>query len=94
MRSKLIQIKEAAELLGVSKLTLRNWDKEGKLIAYRHPINNYRVYRSEDIDGILEKIGPKEKLKWSPKTKLSTAPKEKDTQKTKSYTLKVLHLKD
>jgi len=30
-------IKEAAEILGVSPLTLRNWDKAGKFKAQRHP---------------------------------------------------------
>jgi len=53
---KLITIKEAASLLGVTPLTLRNWDKNGKLIALRHPLNNYRVYRRLDIDKLIEDI--------------------------------------
>ena len=53
---KYFTIKEEAELLGVPPLTLRNWDKAGKLIASRNPINNYRVYRREDIDELLGKI--------------------------------------
>lgn len=56
-QAKLITIKEAASLLGVSALTLRNWDKKGKLIAFRHPLNNYRVYKREDIEALLDKIG-------------------------------------
>lgn len=91
MKGKLIQIKEAAEILGVSKLTLRNWDKEGKLTAYRHPINNYRVYRSEDVEKIIEKIESGEKPIREQKRKLSTDEKE---EKPKSFTLKVLHLSD
>ncbi|MFA6315418.1 MAG: MerR family DNA-binding transcriptional regulator [Candidatus Paceibacterota bacterium] len=51
---ELIQIKDAAKMLGVTTLTLRNWDKAGKLTAYRHPINNYRVYRRSDIEKILD----------------------------------------
>jgi type I restriction enzyme M protein len=39
-----MSISEAAGFLGVSKATLRNWDKEGKLKALRHPINKYRGY--------------------------------------------------
>jgi excisionase family DNA binding protein len=39
-----VTLSEAASYLGVSKTTLRNWDKEGKLKAHRHPINRYRVY--------------------------------------------------
>jgi DNA (cytosine-5)-methyltransferase 1 len=56
MENKLISIKEAAEILNVSKLTLRNWDNSGKLVAFRHPINNYRVYNLEDIENIIKKI--------------------------------------
>lgn len=51
--SKLITIKEAAELLNVTTLTLRNWDKGGKLTPLRHPINNYRVYKRQDIEDLL-----------------------------------------
>lgn len=50
----LITVKEAAELLGVTPLTLRNWDKSGKLKALRHPLNNYRVYKRADIDKLIE----------------------------------------
>jgi excisionase family DNA binding protein len=94
MKGKLIQIKEAAEILGISKLTLRNWDKEGKLTAYRHPINNYRVYRSEDIEKIIEKIESGEKPIKEQKRKLSTGGNEESGEKSKSFTLKVLHLSD
>ncbi|MCX6715644.1 MAG: MerR family DNA-binding transcriptional regulator [Candidatus Taylorbacteria bacterium] len=55
--SKLITIKEAASMLGVTTLTLRNWDKNGKLIPSRHPLNNYRVYKRADIDNLIEEIG-------------------------------------
>jgi DNA (cytosine-5)-methyltransferase 1 len=55
-QAKLITIKEAASLLGVSALTLRNWDNNGKLVALRHPLNNYRVYKREDIDALIAKI--------------------------------------
>ena len=56
MDNKYISIKNAAEILGVSKLTLRNWDKLEKLKAYRHPLNNYRIYKVEDIERIIELI--------------------------------------
>lgn len=49
-------IKEAAELLGVDKTTLRRWDKAGKLKPYRHPINSYRLYKRSDIEQILKGI--------------------------------------
>ena len=54
--NKYITIKNASIILGVSKITLRNWDKSGKLKAHRHPFNNYRVYKIEDIDKVLEMI--------------------------------------
>ena len=54
--SKLVTIKEAAKMLGVTPLTLRNWDNAGKLKASRHPINNYRVYRRSDIENLVETI--------------------------------------
>ena len=44
-----VTISEAAKLLNVSISTLRNWDKSGKLIPVRHPINSYRLYRLNDL---------------------------------------------
>lgn len=46
-------VAEAAELVGVSPWTLRNWDKAGKLKPERHPINGYRIYRREDLEATL-----------------------------------------
>lgn len=51
-----ITIKDASKILGVSKITLRNWDKNGKLKAHRHPFNNYRMYKSEDVEKVIEMI--------------------------------------
>ena len=42
-------VKEAAELLGCSPNTIRNWGREGKLPEYRHPLNNYRMFRKSDL---------------------------------------------
>jgi site-specific DNA-methyltransferase (adenine-specific) len=61
-QKKYLKIKEVAELFGVTTLTLRNWDKSGKLKAHRHPINNYRVYKPEDIELLLRKIESEKKL--------------------------------
>jgi len=62
MGKKYLTIKETAELIGVTPLTLRNWDKAGKLRALRNPINNYRVYRPEDIELFQRLIETKRKL--------------------------------
>ena len=56
MNKDYITIKEAAEILGVSRMTLRRWDKKGKLKASRHPFNNYRIYKRELIEKIAKKI--------------------------------------
>jgi len=56
---KYLTVKEVAEILGVTPLTVRNWDKSGKLKAIRHPINNYRIYKLEDIENFLKKLNKK-----------------------------------
>jgi DNA-binding transcriptional MerR regulator len=56
MQNKYITIKQAAKILGVTPLTLRNWDNSGKFEASRPPISNYRVYKVEDIENILIEI--------------------------------------
>lgn len=48
-----LRIKEAAEYLGVSPNTLRNWGNSGKIPDYRHPVNNYRLYKTTDLDRLL-----------------------------------------
>ena len=53
-----LQIKAAAAMLGVSINTLRNWERAGKLVPTRHPINGYRLYRREDIVALLSKLAP------------------------------------
>ena len=57
-----LSIKETAKILNVTPLTLRNWDKKGKLKAYRNPINNYRVYKSKDIELFLRQLESRKKL--------------------------------
>ena len=57
MENKYLTIHQAARLLGVSALTLRNWDKTKKFPAMRHPINNYRMYDLAQIEGFIQKLG-------------------------------------
>ena len=57
-----LTVKEAAKLLEVTPLTLRNWDKSGKLKALRNPINNYRIYKPGKIELFLRRIESKGKL--------------------------------
>lgn len=56
MKEVYFSIKEAAEILGVSPLTMRNWDKSGKFKASRHPMNNYRVYKLSALEKVIEDI--------------------------------------
>ena len=57
--SRLIRIKEAANLLGVHPATLRRWDKEGRLravrIGSRRNVGDRR-YRLEDIEKLINGI--------------------------------------
>ena len=85
MSNKFITIKEAADMLGVSPLTLRNWDKSDKFKAMRHPINNYRVYRVEDIERFMESFDIKP-------THTKTTPTKNKPQEPKR--LKIKHLED
>ncbi len=56
MAASFMKIKDAAVYLGVSPLTLRNWDRQGKLPATRHPMSNYRIYKTDDIEKLLRDI--------------------------------------
>jgi CheY-like chemotaxis protein len=49
-----LTISEAADFLGVSTATLRNWDRSGKLKPRRHPQNGYRIYLHEDLEALLQ----------------------------------------
>jgi DNA (cytosine-5)-methyltransferase 1 len=50
-----LQIKEAAEYLGVCRETLRNWEATGRIQVYRHPVNNYRLFRIKDLDTLIRR---------------------------------------
>ncbi|MDP9309688.1 MAG: helix-turn-helix domain-containing protein [Chloroflexota bacterium] len=51
-----LTIKEAAAFLGVSPNTLRNWERNGKIATYRHPINHYRLYKKDELSELLTAI--------------------------------------
>lgn len=53
---KYFTVGEVAYILGVTPLTLRNWDKAGKLRARRNPINNYRMYARSDVEFFLRRM--------------------------------------
>ncbi|WP_237225500.1 MerR family transcriptional regulator [Rubinisphaera sp. JC750] len=51
-----LRISEAADYLGVSPNTLRNWENAGKIAAHRHPVNGYRLFKKEDLDALLRQL--------------------------------------
>jgi excisionase family DNA binding protein len=51
-----LRISEAAEYLGVSPNTLRNWENAGKIVAHRHPVNGYRLFQQQDLDDLLNQV--------------------------------------
>lgn len=53
-----LTIQQAAEFLGVAPNTLRNWERAKKIIAYRNPLNQYRLYKKEDLEVLLNNIKP------------------------------------
>jgi DNA (cytosine-5)-methyltransferase 1 len=53
-----LTIQQAAIFLGVAPNTLRNWERAKKIIAYRNPLNHYRLYKKEDLEQLLKNIKP------------------------------------
>jgi excisionase family DNA binding protein len=56
-----LRISEAADYLGVSPNTLRNWENAGKIAALRHPVNGYRLFKQEELDSLLKLVQPEAK---------------------------------
>lgn len=53
MKSKLLTISQAAEMIGVSIQTLRRWDESGKLNSVRMKKTGNRYYKKDDIDDFI-----------------------------------------
>lgn len=54
MKEKIMTIKEAEEITGISKQNIRYYEKQGLLHPLRNGDNDYRVYRQEDIKRLNE----------------------------------------
>jgi DNA (cytosine-5)-methyltransferase 1 len=54
--TEFLKIKAAADFLGVSANTLRNWGKNKRINVYRNPQNSYRLYKKEDLERLLDNI--------------------------------------
>ena len=73
MEKKYLNIKQAAKHLGVTPLTLRNWDKKGILSSYRNPVNNYRVYRVDQLEMFTRRLENSKNKKNGRKIDISVA---------------------
>ena len=51
-----LRISQAADFLGVSPQTLRNWERDGKITCYRHPLSGYRLFREKDLEALLRAL--------------------------------------
>ncbi len=49
-----MQIKELAELTGVSVRTLHHYDKIGLLVPQKDDWNGYRIYSEKDVDKLQQ----------------------------------------
>lgn len=54
--SQYVTITEAAEFLGVSPNTIRNWDRSGKIPVHRSPMSGYRLFLKADLEELLKQI--------------------------------------
>lgn len=51
-----VRVKEAAQILDVAPNTVRAWGAAGKITEYRHPANNYRLYKRKELEKLLAKL--------------------------------------
>ncbi|WP_417737744.1 helix-turn-helix domain-containing protein [Rosistilla oblonga] len=65
--SDYLRVSEAAEYLGVCPNTLRNWERAGKIVAHRHPMNDYRLFKREELDALLKQVQEPRRSKKKPK---------------------------
>ena len=51
-----VSVKKAAVILDVAPNTIRAWGKAGKIPEYRHPANNYRLYKKNELEKLLQQL--------------------------------------
>lgn len=51
-----LSIGEAADILNLSRDTLRRWEKNGKIKVYRSPTNR-RIYKKEELENLFRSTG-------------------------------------
>lgn len=55
-RDDFVRVKQAAQMRGVCPNTVRAWGAEGKIAEYRHPVNNYRLYKRKELELLLRRL--------------------------------------
>lgn len=55
-REGYVRVKEAAAILDVAPNTIRAWGATGKIAEYRHPANNYRLYKRKELEAVLRQV--------------------------------------
>lgn len=55
-REGFVGVKEAAQILDVAPNTIRAWGADGKITEYRHPVNNYRMYKKKELERVLKRL--------------------------------------
>ncbi|RQZ77893.1 MerR family DNA-binding transcriptional regulator [Burkholderia cepacia] len=55
-KTQLLMVGQAAALLGVSRGTIREWDRTGKLTSYRDPDNGYRLFCQSELVALAEQL--------------------------------------
>lgn len=88
-----ISLGEAADYLGVSRNTLRNWDLSGKLIADRNPVNGYRRY---DMDVLSQLKAEMDGVRFEQEAVIEeiaavTAPNKENTSRSIRALINRLH---
>ncbi|MDD4901582.1 MAG: MerR family DNA-binding transcriptional regulator [Patescibacteria group bacterium] len=74
MTTNNLKIGEAAEILGVSALTLRKWAENGKLIPTVDPANKYRFYSLTQVEEFIKTNAFIFAKKWSRNKKPKNPP--------------------
>jgi hypothetical protein len=70
-----LKISDAAKFLGVAPNTLRSWSETGKVQEYRHPINNYRLYKVADLEELNACLRQPIRVELKPAKKRTRKPK-------------------
>jgi site-specific DNA-cytosine methylase len=72
-----VRIGDAAAMLGVTEQTLRNWDRQGRLRAFRHPVNGYRLYGVAELGTLLRDVRQlRDSTEWQPDLDLHVVPSD------------------